>query len=112
MHEVQARIRLVAPPTRACTGRRLTFQRRLVTLWAWLMRFPNCGFLPQISHSCAMTAIDPFRSLGAKPLFYRNRARQTIRLGIRSCISLKFVFVRTFGRYLPSAKPEGLQEPA
>src|ERR1700722_16611595 len=31
------------------------FQRRLVTLWAWLMRFPACGFLPQISHCCAMT---------------------------------------------------------
>jgi hypothetical protein len=61
--EVQTRMRLVAAPTRACTGRRLTFQRRLVTLWAWLMRFPNCGFLPQISHCCAMTAVDPFRGL-------------------------------------------------
>jgi hypothetical protein len=27
----------------------------LVTLWAWLIRLPNCGFLPQISHSWAMT---------------------------------------------------------
>ena len=44
------------PPTLACTGRKLTFQRLLVTLWAWLMRFPACGFLPQISHCCAMTA--------------------------------------------------------
>jgi len=61
--EVQTRMRLVAAPTRACTGRRLTFQRRLVTLWAWLMRFPNCGFLPQTSHCCAMTAVDPFRGL-------------------------------------------------
>jgi hypothetical protein len=32
-------------------------------LWAWLMRFPDCGFLPQISHCCAMTAVDPFRGL-------------------------------------------------
>ena len=34
MQDVQTRIRLVAAPTRACTGRRFTFQRRLVTLWA------------------------------------------------------------------------------
>src|ERR1700733_12330551 len=61
MQEVHTRIRLVVAPTRACTGRRFTFQRRLVTLWAWLMRFPDCGFLPQISHCCAMTAGNPFR---------------------------------------------------
>jgi hypothetical protein len=60
MQEVHTRMRLVVAPTRACTGRRFTFQRRLVTLWAWLMRFPDCGFLPQISHCCAMTAIHPF----------------------------------------------------
>src|SRR5580704_5764676 len=60
MQEVHTRIRLVVAPTRACTGRRFTFQRRLVTLWAWLMRFPDCGFLPQISHCCAMSAIHPF----------------------------------------------------
>jgi hypothetical protein len=55
MQDVQTRIRLVAEgPTRACTGRKLIFHRRLVTLWAWLMRFPACGFLPQISHCCAM----------------------------------------------------------
>ena len=63
MQDVHTRMRLVVAPTRACTGRRLTFQRRLVTLWAWLMRFPDCGFLPQISHCCAMTAVDPFRIL-------------------------------------------------
>jgi hypothetical protein len=62
MHEVHTRIRFVAAPTRACTARRLTFQRRFVTLWAWLMWFPTCGFLPQISHCCAMTAVDPFRA--------------------------------------------------
>src|SRR6266404_7213819 len=54
-HDVQTRIRLVAAPTLACTGRRLTFQRRLVTLWAWLMLFPNCGPLPQISQTRAIT---------------------------------------------------------
>ena len=42
------------PATLACTGRKLMFQRRLVTLWAWLIRFPACGFLPQISHCCAI----------------------------------------------------------
>jgi len=52
--EVQTRIRLVAAPTLAWTGRRFTFQRRLVTLWAWLMLFPNCGPLPQSSHTCAI----------------------------------------------------------
>src|SRR5208282_479450 len=56
MQAVQTRMRFVVAPTRACTGRRFTFQRRLVTLWAWLMRFPDCGFLPQMSHCCAMTA--------------------------------------------------------
>jgi hypothetical protein len=35
------------------------FQRRLVTLWAWLMRFPACGFLPQISHCCAIGLLLP-----------------------------------------------------
>src|SRR6266446_4277634 len=74
MQEVHTRMRLVVAPTRACTGRRLTFQRRLVTLWAWLMRFPDCGFLPQISHCCAMTAVDPFRGLDRKHLFYRIMA--------------------------------------
>src|SRR5882762_1698522 len=63
--DVHTRMRLVVAPTRACTGRRLTFQRRLVTLWAWLMRFPACGFLPQISHCCAMTTPDNFRSCRA-----------------------------------------------
>jgi hypothetical protein len=52
--EVHTRMRLVAPLILACTGRRFTFHRRLVTLWAWLILFPNCGPLPQISHTCAM----------------------------------------------------------
>jgi hypothetical protein len=62
---VQTRMRLPCPATLACTGRKLMFQRRLVTLWAWLMRFPACGFLPQISHCCAMTAPESFRSCRA-----------------------------------------------
>src|SRR5271169_5531083 len=53
--DVHTRMRLVAAPTFACTGRRLTFQRRLLTLWAWLMVLPNCGPLPQISQTRAIT---------------------------------------------------------
>ena len=54
--DVQTRNFLVPPFTAARTGRKFTFQRRLVTLWAWLMLFPNCGPLPQISQVRAMTA--------------------------------------------------------
>src|SRR6266446_4685407 len=72
MQDVHTRMRLVADPTRACTGRKLTFQRRLVTLWAWLMRFPACGFLPQISHCCAMITPESFRTWCAKHRFYRR----------------------------------------
>ena len=55
-------MRFPCPPTLACTGRKLMFQRRLVTLWAWLMRFPACGFLPQISHCCAIGLLLPDNS--------------------------------------------------
>ena len=54
--DVHTRMRLVVAPTLAWTSRRLTFQRRFVTLWAWLMLFPNCGPLPQISQTRAMTS--------------------------------------------------------
>ena len=73
-------MRLPWPATLACTGRRLMFQRRLVTLWAWLMRFPACGFLPQISHCCAMTTASDkeFRSCGQTPILPElGRIRQT-----------------------------------
>jgi len=55
-------------------GRRLTFQRRLLTLWAWLMVLPNCGPLPQTSHTRAIT-LGSFRLIPVrlpKPQFYRN----------------------------------------
>src|SRR5437879_4306787 len=55
MQLVQTRIRLLPPPTFAFTGRRLTFQRRRLMLCAWEMLLPNCGPLPQTSHTCAMT---------------------------------------------------------
>ena len=64
MHEVQTRTRLLAPLTRARTGRRFTFQRRRLTLCAWLMAFPNCGPLPQISHTWAMMTLQKFNSEG------------------------------------------------
>src|SRR5712691_11116936 len=62
--EVHTRRRLVAPFTLARTGRRLTFQRRLLTLWAWLMVLPNCGPLPHISQTCAMRAPEDLRTWG------------------------------------------------
>ena len=46
---------LLLPSILALTGRRLTFQRRRVTLCACEMLLPNCGPLPQISQTCAMT---------------------------------------------------------
>ena len=60
--DVQTRIRLVAAPTLACTGRRLTFQRRLVTLWAWLMLLPELRPLAaDFTDSCHNLLI-PFRA--------------------------------------------------
>ena len=59
--EVQTRILRDPPFTRARTGRRFTFQRRLVTLCAWLMLLPDRGFLPQTSQTCAMTTPNPSR---------------------------------------------------
>jgi len=50
----QTRTRRCDPWTIARTERRFTFQRRFVTLWAWLMLFPNCGPLPQTSHTRAI----------------------------------------------------------
>src|ERR1700761_761471 len=55
MQLVQTRMRLLPPPTFALTGRRFTFQRRRLMLCAWEMLLPNCGPLPQTSHTCAMT---------------------------------------------------------
>jgi hypothetical protein len=57
MQLVQTRIRLLAPPTTAFTGCRLTFQRRRVVLLAWEMLLPNCGPLPQRSHVAAMVKL-------------------------------------------------------
>jgi len=64
--EAQTRTRLEPPATLARTGRKLTFQRRLVMLWAWLTLLPVRGFLPQTEHTCAMTSSESFRTGGAK----------------------------------------------
>ena len=57
MQLVHTRMRLEAPFTSALTACRLTFQRRRETLCACEMLLPNCGPLPQISHTCAMTSL-------------------------------------------------------
>jgi Response regulator receiver domain len=59
MQEAQARMRRLAPFTTARTACKLMFQRRLVTLWAWLMRLPNWGPRPQISQTFAMIQNSP-----------------------------------------------------
>jgi hypothetical protein len=41
MQDVQTRTRLVAPLITARTDCKFKFQRRLVTLWAWLILLPN-----------------------------------------------------------------------
>src|SRR6185437_9287118 len=57
MQLVQTRIRLEAPFTNALTAWRFGFQRRRVTLCACETLLPNCGPLPQISHTCAMVLL-------------------------------------------------------
>ena len=57
MQAVQTRIRLEAPLTIARTVCKLMFQRRLVTLCAWLMRLPNFGPRPQTSHTFAIVVL-------------------------------------------------------
>ena len=54
MQDVHTRSVLGTPPTMACTRRKLGFQRRLLTLWAWLILFPYAGPLPQISQANAI----------------------------------------------------------
>jgi hypothetical protein len=56
MQSVQTRMCFRAPLTTALTRRRLGFQRRRVTLWAWLIVFPKLGFLPQSSQTNAIVA--------------------------------------------------------
>ena len=57
MQLVQTRRLLLAPLTSAFTFWRFTFQRRRVTLCACEMLLPNCGPLPQTSHTCAIALL-------------------------------------------------------
>ena len=59
-HEVQTFIRFGTPFTSARTVCRFGFHRRLVRLWAWETLFPKVGFLPQISHTFAISGLDSF----------------------------------------------------
>ena len=70
MQLVQTRIRFGAPFTRALTACRFTFHRRRVTLCACEMLLPNCGPLPQMSHTCAIVPLRNslvFRAASAVP---------------------------------------------
>ena len=59
MQDVQALSRLGDPSTRARTRWMFGSQRRLVRRWEWLTLIPNDGFLPQTSHTAAMTLLTP-----------------------------------------------------
>ena len=52
-HRVHAFTRRWTPFVTARTVCRFGLNRRLVTLWAWLIRLPNIGPLPQTSHRIA-----------------------------------------------------------
>src|SRR5581483_2910051 len=66
MQAVQTRSVLCVPSTTTWTRRRLGFQRRLVTLCAWLMLFPYLGPLPQMSQLIAIPT--PRLSFGRKSI--------------------------------------------
>jgi hypothetical protein len=52
-------------PSFTRTRWRFGIQRRLLTLWAWLIRFPNTGVLPQTSHFLAMVFDSSNNAAGA-----------------------------------------------
>jgi hypothetical protein len=54
MQRVHTFIRRTTLPIRTRTLCRFGFQRRLETLWAWLIRFPKTGAFPQTSHILAI----------------------------------------------------------
>ena len=66
MQLVHTRIRFGAPFTSAFTACRFTFQRRFVTLCACEMLFPNCGPLPQTSHTCAISIAPNLSQISAQ----------------------------------------------
>src|ERR1700742_5113380 len=66
MQLVQTRTRLATPLLTAFTVCRLGFHRRRVTLCACEILLPNCGPLPQNSHTCAITNLQNFQTCVAK----------------------------------------------
>jgi hypothetical protein len=54
MQRVQTFIRFTAEPIFTRIRCRFGIHRRLVTLWAWLIRLPKTGAFPQTSHIFAM----------------------------------------------------------
>ncbi len=80
MQDVQTLIRCAAPFTITRIRCKLMFQRRLETLWAWLILFPNRGPLPQTSHTFAIGCLSPFLNA------YRSRNQAKNQAGRRSDI--------------------------
>src|SRR6185312_3488267 len=75
MQLVQTRTRLATPFVTAFTVCRLGFQRRRVTLCACEILLPNCGPLPQNSHTCAMTNLQNFQTWVPQTLPRSPRSR-------------------------------------
>src|ERR1700761_8518172 len=74
MQLVQTRTRLATPLVTAFTVCRLGFHRRRVTLCACEMLLPNCGPLPQNSHTCAMTISRTVKLVSQNLPYYRSPA--------------------------------------
>ena len=72
MQLAHTRIRLGLPFTSAFTACRFTFQRRFVTLCAWEMLLPNCGPLPQTSHTCAILSAPNLSEFPCQPELLPN----------------------------------------
>jgi hypothetical protein len=64
MQDVQAFSLFGEPSTTARTRWMFGSQRRFVRRWEWLMLIPKDGFLPQTSHTAAMTFRLPLESSG------------------------------------------------
>src|SRR5260370_8410599 len=80
MQDVQTFTRRVPPPTTARTSFKLMFQRRFVTLCAWLTLCPNWGPRPQSSHVFAIRQKSPQLS---KLVVYQFVARNR---NLQSCL--------------------------
>src|SRR5215467_6484550 len=85
MQLVQTRTRLATPFVTAFTVCRLGFQRRRVTLCACEILLPNCGPLPQNSHTCAMTNLQNFQTfvsqISQTPRGHTGRLKRGVMVG-------------------------------